>query len=42
MSVVGYIVEDLSSENESGVGHQQIELSILKTFCVLLAMVRSL
>ena len=39
MSVVGYIVDDLSFENESGVGHQQNESAILKTFCVLLAMV---
>ena len=32
MSVVGYIVEDSSLENESGVGHQRNELTILKTF----------
>ena len=39
VSVVGYIVKDLSSENESRVGHQRNELTILKAYCVLLAMV---
>ena len=40
MSVVGYMAEDLSSENESGVGHhQQNKSTVLKTFYVLSAMV---
>ena len=34
-SVVGYIVEDSSSENEREVGHQRNESTILKAFCIL-------
>ena len=32
MSVVGYIAQDLSPENESGDGHRRNELAISKTF----------